>query len=648
MFVEVIPLARLPKNLFRFDYKVPENFLGKIKIGQIVMIPFRKKKINGIITAIKNEPAKIKTEIKPFIKIVDFDENLDKKNVEFLEWFSDYYLTSPAFILKTFFPSPPLRSGNFKIISKPKSSSLGIPKTELEQIRQAVKKIISSKKPSFLFHYKNSKNKIAVFLKCAEKLIFNDRGILVLLPQVSDVLEYFSYFSNLFPGKIALLHGELSKTEYWQEWQKIKKGEVKIVIGTRSALFAPLKNLGLIIIDPEESSDFKQSDQNPRYDARNAALKLAEIYSSKIIFASQSPRPETYFKSQNNPNFSYLYSQKSCPPSITLIDMNDEIKNKNFSCISEEIRKKISDTISKKQKSILFLNRRGAGNTIVCRDCDHVFRCKNCDTPLSHREGERGLPGKFVCCNCDKEESVQFICPKCRGANIKYLGIGTQTVEKEIKKIFSGVNILRIDKDSEVQNFNLQISAADVIIGTQFFIKHYLTKVKNTGMVGVISADTLIYRPDFRSGEKMFSWLTKIANFSREIKNPLFIQTFFPNNFIIQSIVREEPDSFYLEELDNRQMLKYPPFGKIIKLVYGNTERKICLDEGLKIFKALENNLKEKINIFFDPEPKKEKNKYFSKIIIKFPENFTVIIKDIIKKIVPDSWTIDIDPENIL
>ncbi|MFZ5364237.1 MAG: hypothetical protein ACOZAG_02020, partial [Patescibacteria group bacterium] len=144
MFVEVIPLARLPKNLFRFDYKVPENFLGKIKIGQIVRIPFRKEKINGIITAIKNEPAKIKTEIKSFIKIVDFDENLDKKNIEFLEWFSDYYLTSPAFILKTFFPSPPLRSGNFKIISRPKSSSLSIPKTELEQIRQAVKKNISS------------------------------------------------------------------------------------------------------------------------------------------------------------------------------------------------------------------------------------------------------------------------------------------------------------------------------------------------------------------------------------------------------------------------------------------------------------------------------------------------------------------------
>jgi len=647
MFVEVIPQARLPKNLFFFDYEVPQNFEGQIRIGQIVKIPFRGKKINGIIIAIKNQPAKTKVSIRPFIKIIDFEENLDKKYLELLRWFADYYLISPSLILKTFIPSPPQKLSNFENIPRPKPLPPSVSRENLEEIQNVVKEIILSKKSSFLFHHKNNKNKIAVFLKCTEKIISKDRGVLVLLPQVSDVLEFFSYFSSLFPKKISLLHGELSKTEYWREWQKIKKGEAKIAIGTRSALFAPFKNLGLIIIDSEESPDFKQSDQNPRYDVRDVAAKLAEIIGAKIVFASQAPRPEIYFEAQNNQAFDYLSPKIPLSPTSDLVDMTNEIKNKNFSSLSGKIKEKIFETLSKKQKVILLLNRRGAGTTIICRDCDHVFRCKTCETPLVCHDEGCDLPGKFICHNCGAKEPVQLVCPKCRGTNIKYLGIGTQTVEKEIRKLFPKENILRIDKDAKSLNQNFP-SAAEILIGTQFFIKNYLTKIKNIGLIGVISADTLIYRPDFHSGEKIFSWLTNIINFSRSIKSPLIIQTFFPNNFIIQGAIRENPESFYLEELDNRQMFNYPPFGKIIKLAYSNVEEKKCFNEADKIFKLLKNNLEGKADIFFEPKPKREKRRFFSRIILKFSKDHDSAIKDFIKKTIPDSWTIDIDPENIL
>lgn len=647
MFVEVIPLARLPKNLSFFDYEVPQNLEGQIKIGQIVKIPFRGKKISGIIIAIKNQPVEIKAAIRPILKIIDYEENLDKKYLELLHWLVDYYLVSPALVLKILLPSPPQKISNFKIVPRPTHSPPSVSRVDLEEIKKIVKQIISSKKHHFLFHYKNNRNKVAVFLKCAEKIVSEGHGVLILLPQISDVLEFFSYFSSLFSGKISLLHGELSKTEYWQEWQKIKRGETRIAIGTRSAFFVPFKNLGLVIIDDEEAPDFKQSDQNPHYDARDAAMKLSKITGAKIIFASQAPRPETYFESQNNPDFDYLPPEIPSPPVSDLIDMNNEIKNKNFSSLSGKIKEKISETLSKKQKIILLLNRRGAGTAILCRDCDHIFKCKTCETPLICHDEERDLPSRFVCHNCGAEELVQLVCPKCRGTNIKYLGVGTQTVEKEIKNLFPGIKTLRIDKDAKFPNQNFP-SDTEIFIGTQFLIKNYLTQVKNVGLIGVISADTLIYRPDFRSGEKIFSWLTGIINFSRSIKSSLIIQTFFPNNFVIQSAIKESPESFYLEELDNRQVLSYPPFGKMIKLTYGNAEEKKCFDESDKIFKLLKNNLGGEANIFFDPKPKREKRKFFSKIIIKFSKDYELVIKNVIIKNIPDSWTIDIDPENIL
>lgn len=648
MIAEVIPLARLPKNLSFFDYEVPQNLEGQIKIGQIVRIPFRGKNMSGLIVATKEKPAEKLGAVKPIAKIIDAGENLDAKRLSLLRWLSNYYLVSPALVLKTFLPEPPQKVSSFKSRQKIQPASLSIAKNDLDKIQNVIEKIILSKKPYTLFHYQNNKNKIVALLKIAQKIISEEKSVLVLLPQVPDIANLAPSFLNLFYGQTALLHGELSKTEYWQEWQKIKNGKAKIVIGTRSALFSPLANLGLIIIDNEEAPDFKQSDQNPRYDARDASLKLAELTGAKIIFTSLAPRPETFFLAQNRPDFNYLSPEIPSSPATILADMNDEIKNKNFSSLGEKIKKEISAAIAKQKKVILLLNRRGLSTMILCRDCDHVFKCKTCDLPLACHDEECGLPKQFICHNCGKTELVQLVCPKCRGTDIKYLGVGTQTVEKEIKKIFSQIKVLRIDKDVPMEKIYPQISGADVFIGTQFLIRNYLYKIKNIGFLGVISADTMIYRPDFRSGEKIYSWLTGIINFSREAKIPVIVQTFFPNNFVIRSAIQEKPELFYLEELDNREALGYPPFGKLIKLAYGDSEEKKCIAEASKLFKIIKTELEGKADISYDEKPRREKRKFFSKIIIKFSDSSSASIKEALRKNVPDSWTIDIDPENIL
>lgn len=648
MFAEIIPLARLPKNLSVFDYEVPQNFEGQIKIGQIVRIPFRGKKMSGLVVALKNKPAKTKADVKPLFRIIDSGINLDDKHLQFLRWLADYYLVSTALVLKTFLPEPPFKISGFRIKPKPQAASLGVVKADMEEIQDNVRKIISSKKTRFLLHYRNSKNKTAVFLKCAEKIISENKSVLLLLPQIPDIAAIIPYFRGFFPDKIAQLHGEFSKSEYWQEWERIKRGQAKIVIGTRSALFAPLKNLGLIFVDGAEVSDFKQSDQNPRYDARDAALKLRELTGAKIVLASQSPCPEIYFLSQNNPDFIYLPPKAESRSPVELVDMNNEIKNKNFSFLSEKLKEEIRKAISRKQKVVLLLNRRGLSTMILCRDCEHVFRCENCRMPLACHDNECSLPNKFICHNCGAAEPVQIVCPKCRGASIKYLGVGTQTVEREIKKIFPEKKVLRIDKDAPISDIKYQISNADVYIGTQFFIRNFLSQIKNIGLVGVVSADTLIYRPDFRSGEKTFSWLTGIINFFRQLKSFVVIQTFFPNNFVVRAAVEENPEFFYLEELDNRRSLGYPPFGRLIKLIYASSEEKKCSDEAAKLFRLLETELNGKADIFREEKPQKEKKKFFSKIIIKFSDESAAVVRDVLKRNVSDSWTIDIDPESVL
>ncbi len=648
MIAEIIPLARLPKNLSFFDYEVPQNFEGQIKIGQIVIIPFRGKNVSGLVFTLKEKPAEKLGAVKPIAKILDAGENLDAKRLSLLSWLANYYLVSPALVLKTFLPEPPQKTSTFKLKSKLSAISLGVAKTDTQEIQEKIREIYSSEKSFFLLHYQNYKNKTAILLKTALKIIADGKNVLIFEPQVPDVAAVLPYFTHLFRDKVATLHGEMSKTEYWQEWQKIKSGEAKIVIGTRSALFAPAQNIGLIAVDNEESSDFKQSDQNPRYDIREAAMKLGKLTNAKIIFTSQSPRPETYFLAKNSPEAQYLPSKTPPFAPATIVDMNDEIKNKNFSSLSEKLKESISKTLEKKQKIVLLLNRRGLSTVVLCRDCNHIFRCKNCETPLVCHDDECNLPNQFICHNCGAKEPIQLVCPKCRGANIKYFGVGTQTVEKEIKKLFPNSKVIRIDKDMKIPDSDSQIINSEIFIGTQFFIRNYLSRIRNIGLVGVVSADTLLGKPDFRSGEKTFNWLTGLINFSNQIKSSVFIQTFFPNNFVVQSAVREKPELFYLEELDNREALGYPPFGKLIKLAYGDSEEKKCVAESNKLFKIIKTELEGKADISYDEKPRREKRKFFSKIIIKFSDNSFAAIKEVLRKNVPDSWTIDIDPESIL
>lgn len=650
MFAEIIPFARLPKKLSYFDYEVPQEMEKKIKMGQIVEIFFRGKKMSGAVRALKEKPALTAAPIKPLGKILDEGINLDETRLKFLEWLSGYYLVSPALTAKTFLPEPPrrVRGKNAVLTAEPPPAGLSVAKSDLEEMERQVKRIVSSEKTGFLIHYNNHKNKVAVLLKITEKLISSGKGTLLLSPQVPDIASLRPYFISIFKDKTAELHGELSKTAYWREWKKIRSGSAQIVFGTRSALFAPLQRVGLIIVDDEEASDFKQSDQNPRYDARDAAIRLGELSGAKVIFTSQSPRPEAFFSFQNSPHAEYFPPAKNERAVAELVDMSNEVRNKNFSPISGVLKNKISLALKAGRRVILILNRRGLSTTVICRDCGYVFLCKNCRMPLACHDDECSLSHGFVCHNCGSLEPARLVCPKCNGASIKYVGVGTQAVEKEIKKAFPRSKVLRVDKDTPEPNLARSVGTADIFIGTQFLIRNYLHQINNIGLLGIVSADNLFYRPDFRSGEKTFSWLAGMVNLARRNKSGLVVQTFLPDNFVIQAAISENREKFYLEELSNRQEIGYPPFGKLIKLAYASLSEKDCSGESEKIGMALEKALGKTVTISISSKPRKERNKFFCKIILRFQEEISDIVKETIVKIVSDSWTIDIDPESVL
>lgn len=642
MTAEIIPLVRLPKFLSYFDYEVPQNLEGQIKFGQLVKIPFKGRHVKGLIIKVKQEP-KIKKGLKQIIKILDLEPQINSTHLKLIWWLVNYCSVSPALVAKTFIPDIPESSFyTLKIKDTLHPASLSIPKSELSAIQSDLETFFKSQKKYFLLHYQNQKYKIAFYLKVTEWYLKHNKQILILEPQISDINLILPYFFYLYPNQIAFLHSKLSKTEYWHEWKKIQKGEAKIVIGTRSALFAPFNNLGLIVVDDEEMPDFKQSDQSPRYDVRTAAQKLAKITKTKVLLGSQAPRVQTYYGVKAK-RYELLANSLKVPiQKPVLIDMAQEIKKKNYLSLSDELQKNIRKILEKRQKVVLLLNRRGASTLVLCHDCGHIFKCASCDLPLIFHEESR-----LVCHHCGHNELVPLICPNCRGTSIKFFGTGTQRVEREIKKLFPQAKISRIDKDIKIQNIKYEIQNTEIFIGTQFFIKNYSPMLQNVGLIGIISADTLFFRPDFRSGEKTYQWLVKIKNISRQFKSLILIQTFFPNNFVIQSVIEQDYELFYKHEIEERKKFRYPPFVRLVKLTYQHKDEKKCSFEASKLFSDLVSSFGGKIEILKDEKPKKFKQKFILMIIIKFPISLTRKMINYFK-IIPDGWAIDMEPESLL
>jgi len=440
----------------------------------------------------------------------------------------------------------------------------------------------------FLLHGVTGSGKTEIYLQSLAEAVRLGRKGIVLVPEIALTPQTIERFASRFPQKVAVLHSKLSLGEQFDEWHRIRNGEFDVVIGSRSAIFAPQPELGLIIIDEEHEWTYKQNDKSPHYHARDVAIKLAELTGATVVLGGATPDVETFYQAQTG-NYHLLQlpervvpSEGATLPHVEIVDMRDELKAGNRSLFSRSLAQAINEAVARREQVILFLNRRGGATFIQCRKCGFVLRCRRCEVALTHHITEDVL----TCHRCNYKEPVPQVCPNCSSRQMKFLGTGTQKLEQEVSYTFPRAGHLRWDSDAtkwkssheEILN-RFRNREAEILIGTQMVAKGL--DIPSVTLVGVISADTSLNLPDLRAGERTFQLLSQVAGRAGRgiLGGQVIIQTFSPEHYAIQAAARHDYTSFYEQEVAYRRQLQNPPFARLALLVYSHTNDVLCQRE---------------------------------------------------------------------
>lgn len=465
-----------------------------------------------------------------------------------------------------------------------------VPTTEQAMALQQIYRALDTPQGAgFLIHGVTGSGKTEIYLQAIAKVLAQSRQAIVLVPEISLTPQMVSRFKGRFGQQVAVLHSRLSLGERYDEWRKIKENRVSVVVGARSAIFAPFTNLGLIIIDEEHEGSYKQ-DEKPRYHAREVAAKRARLEGATLILGSATPAIESYYAAQQGELELITLHQRiqARPmPEVRLIDLREELRQGNRTMFSGLLREKIQDRLDKKEQTILFLNRRGYSTFVICRECGLVMKCPDCDISLTYHRS-----GLLQCHYCNHQEDSPDICPKCGSKYIRFFGVGTQKVEEELHRAFPEARVQRMDVDTTSRKGaherileGFERGDTDILIGTQMIAKGL--DFPNVTLVGVITADTAINLPDFRSGERTFQLLTQVAGRAGRADKigESVVQTYTPDHYSIIAAQQHDYVRFYQEEIDLRRMLAYPPFSYLIKVVVsGEDEQQVIKGaEALKL-----------------------------------------------------------------
>ncbi|ADL12953.1 primosomal protein N' [Acetohalobium arabaticum] len=414
--------------------------------------------------------------------------------------------------------------------------------------------------------------KTEVYLQAIAQVIDDGQDAIVLVPEISLTPQTVKRFKSRFGDQIAIYHSHLSNGERYDEWLRMKRGEAKVVVGARSAIFAPFSNLGLIIIDEEHETSYKQGD-HPKYQARKVANKRAELTGAVTVLGTATPALESYYQVQQG-NYQSVslenrIDNRPLPP-VEVIDMREELEAGHRSIFSRRLTAAIEDRLAKNEQIILFLNRRGFSTFVLCRECGFVLECPNCDVSLTYHADKTLLR----CHYCDYQRKVPDICPECESRYIKYFGAGTQKVEQAIIEEFPTARVLRMDVDTTTRKGahqrmldRFRNNEADILLGTQMIAKGH--DFPNITLVGVITADTALNFPDFRAAEHTFQLLTQVAGRTGrgDIVGEVVVQTYDPDHYSIQLAKEHDYETFYQQEIEARKELDYPPFTHLINLI---------------------------------------------------------------------------------
>ena len=521
----------------------------------------------------------------------------------------------------------------------------------------------------FLLYGVTGSGKTEVYLQLIEKVLEIGKNAIVLVPEISLTPQMLDRFISRF-GKeeIAILHSKLSIGERHDEWERIREKKARIVIGARSAIFAPIENIGIIIIDEEHDSSYK-SETNPRYNAKEIAKVLAKENQAPLVLGSATPDMITFYNATNEDVFGNTKIQlltltkranQSSLPKVEIIDLKQELANGNRSMLSMELYNSIEENLKQKRQTILFLNRRGYSTFIMCRNCGYTVKCSNCNISMTYHSYEK----KLKCHYCGHEENLVTICPECHSDKIRYFGTGTQKLEQEIHKQFPEASTIRMDIDTVTKKNSHEVilntfknENIDILIGTQMVVKGH--HFPNVTLVGVIAADSSLNIDDYRANERTFQILTQVAGRAgrENLPGKVVIQTYNPDNFSIICAQKQNYDLFYETEIALREQLKYPPFCDIILIGLNSYHEVEIQNVSNKIYQYLEQRLSKEEFKVLRPMPcpiDKIQNRYRWRIIIKGKmtqeanEVLNACLKEIYQENIKDTRiAIDINPNNM-
>ena len=510
--------------------------------------------------------------------------------------------------------------------------------TLTEEQQSVVDEVVNSLPNTYLLYGVTGSGKTEVYMELIDYYLKLGKKSIVLVPEISLTPQMVSRFQARFGDRVAALHSALSDGEKYDEWRRIVRGEASIVIGARSAIFAPFDDIGIIIIDEEHSDSYKQSDPSPRYSAKDIALRRAKYHNCSVIMGSATPSLEAMARAQKGVfkllTLKHRVNGKELP-NINIVDMNEESK-KVIGHFSKILLTEISKRLEKKEQVILLLNRRGYSSFVTCKNCGYTFKCPNCDITLTYHKSSRTLR----CHYCGYGTKVYDTCPNCHEKSINDLGVGTERIEEELGKLFPESRILRMDFDTTSRKgmHEKMITAFknqeyDILLGTQIVSKGL--DFDNVTLVGVINADTSLNIPDFRSSETTFSLLAQVAGRAgRSTKEgEVIIQTFNPDHYAIQYTKKHDYLGFYNKEMFIRRELKYPPFYYICYLKISGKDSDYIYGEVNKIKKVLENKLEN--TIILGPSPCvifKLNNIYRYGIILKYKKEDN--LREVLDKII--------------
>ena len=514
-----------------------------------------------------------------------------------------------------------------------------------------------------LLHGVTGSGKTEVYLRVVEKLVASGQGAIILVPEIALTPVILRRFYNRFGSLVAVLHSDLSAGERFDEWYRIKQGSARIVIGARSAVFAPVADLGIIIIDEEHENTYKQ-ETYPHYDARKVAAVRGRIAQFPLLLGSATPSLEIYYQAKKN-NIEYLSLPERVKqaemPVVRIIDMREELKKGNPDIFSGELQQAINEALGRQEQALLFLNRRGYSSFVLCRECGNVISCKYCDISLTYHAAENLLR----CHYCDFQDVVPRRCPDCGSKYIREFGTGTEKIEQLASEEFPEAEIARMDVDTTSGKgahkkilTRVENGEIDILVGTQMIAKGH--DYPNIGVVGVISADTILNLPDFRSSERTFQLLTQVAGRTGRGSAPgrVYIQTYDPEHYSIEAASQHDYRDFYTREIKLRRQLEYPPFTHLVNIIIRSKKEDTVAEISILLEKFLKKYFSGEIKELLGPSPapiKKIRGKYRWQLILKFSQKIKRRqVLDNIRDCFVDEYkrevdfNIDVDPRSML